>query len=116
MVVGACLQFFLLWYYSNPLASKEHVWVFFLVVICWFLWLERNNAHFRDSSCQASNIICQVNQFMELFGVSRVFKVKHFKGDRDCEIVSFCYHIYSEDSSCGNCLGEKSAGISQTQL
>ena len=66
---GCLSSIFLTLFYSNLLVFKNHIGVIFPMVICWCMWLERNNAHFRGGSCDPLTVICQVDQFMELLGV-----------------------------------------------
>ncbi|XP_027157997.1 uncharacterized protein LOC113759614 [Coffea eugenioides] len=86
---GSLSSVFLTWLHSTPLASKNHIRVFFPIVICWCLWLERNDTQFRGVPCESGRVIRQVDQFMELLGTLRMLKAQHFKGDRDYVLFQF---------------------------
>ncbi|XP_071920627.1 uncharacterized protein [Coffea arabica] len=77
---------FVAWYLSSPSSSKNHIRAFMPVVVCWFLWLARNQERYHGVRWGSIKIIHEVDVFLEQLGRANRLHRSHFTGDADCDL------------------------------
>ncbi|XP_071939796.1 uncharacterized protein [Coffea arabica] len=78
---------FVAWYFTSPSSSKNHIRAFMPVVVCWFLWLARNQERYHGVRWGSDRIIHEVDDFLEQLGRANRLHRSHFTGDADCELL-----------------------------
>ena len=59
------------------------------IVVCWFLWVARNQERFQGVRWEVDKIIRDVDYFWEQLGRANKLRRSHFVGDVDCELVQW---------------------------
>ena len=78
---------FVSWYLTSPSSSKNHIRAFMLVVVCWFLWLARNQERYHGVRWGIDKIIREVDYFLEQLVRANKLHRSHFTGDADCDLL-----------------------------
>ncbi|XP_027098924.2 uncharacterized protein [Coffea arabica] len=80
---------FISWYFTSATSAKNHIRVFMPLVVCWFLWVARNQERFQGVRWEVNKIIREVDYFWEQLGKANKLRRSHFTGDVDCELVQW---------------------------
>nr|XP_027075960.1 uncharacterized protein LOC113699812 [Coffea arabica] len=78
---------FIAWFLTSEALSKTHIRVLIPIVVCWFLWLARNQERFQGGRWEINRIIREVDSFMEQLGRANKLCRSQFSGDADCELL-----------------------------
>nr|XP_027082338.1 uncharacterized protein LOC113704655 [Coffea arabica] len=78
---------FIAWFLTYEALLKTHIKVLIPIVVCWFLWLARNQERFQGGRWEVNRIIREVDSFMEQLGRANKLCRSQFSGDADCELL-----------------------------
>nr|XP_027068031.1 uncharacterized protein LOC113693644 [Coffea arabica] len=78
---------FVSWHFTSVSSAKDHIRVVMPIVVCWFLWLARNQERYQGLRWEVGKILCEVDYFLEQLGRAGKFRRAHFTGDADYELL-----------------------------
>nr|XP_027101056.1 uncharacterized protein LOC113720378 [Coffea arabica] len=91
---------FIAWFLTSEAMSKTHIRVLIPIVVCWFLWLARNQERFQGGRWEVNRIIREVDSFMEQLGRANKLCRSQFSGDADCELLRWVRRSPRRRSPC----------------
>ncbi|XP_071926081.1 uncharacterized protein [Coffea arabica] len=80
---------FLSWHITAPTSAKEHIRAVLPIIVCWFIWLARNQERYQGMRWGVDKILREVDCFLDQLGRAGKFCRAHFKGDADCDLLKF---------------------------
>nr|XP_027093693.1 uncharacterized protein LOC113714094 [Coffea arabica] len=78
---------FVSWHFTSVSSAKDHIRVVMPIVVCWFLWLARNQERYQGLRWEVCKILREVDYFLEQLGRAGKLRRVHFTGDGDCELL-----------------------------
>nr|XP_027120329.1 uncharacterized protein LOC113737276 [Coffea arabica] len=80
---------FISWHFTSASSTKDHIRAVMPVVVCWFLWLARNQERYQGRRWEVGRILREMDCFLDQLGRAGKFRRAHFTGDADCELLRF---------------------------
>ncbi|EOY34747.1 Uncharacterized protein TCM_042327 [Theobroma cacao] len=71
------------WYYSGDFVRKGHIRTLIPLFICWFLWLERNDAKHRHLGMYSDRVVWKIMKVLRQLQDGSLLKKWQWKGDTD---------------------------------
>ncbi|EOY02236.1 Uncharacterized protein TCM_011923 [Theobroma cacao] len=71
------------WYLSGDYVRKGHIRILIPLFICWFLWLERNDAKHRHLGMYSDRVVWKIMKLLRQLQDGYLLKSWQWKGDKD---------------------------------
>uniref|UniRef100_A0A6N2MJJ3 Reverse transcriptase domain-containing protein n=1 Tax=Salix viminalis TaxID=40686 RepID=A0A6N2MJJ3_SALVM len=95
-VDGSIRHWLSAWFFSGDYISAGHIRIILPLFVLWFIWLERNDAKYRNTSFYPDRIRWKYQgKIFQLFQAG-LLKRSHWKGDMKLESLFGCHYVLEQ--------------------